>query len=178
MNTRLDIARTYQKLAEFLINLGLEHQAAVDRSIQYTYGTRTLAPEFGFMVQKDGSTDREQSLSTGTPLFISSSDASFADDTTTRKSTEGYLFQLFGGPIDWRCTKQKTVTTSTTEAELTALSHAAKELLWWQRFFQGIKLDLDQEYQINCDNLQTVGLILKETPRLVTKLKHVDIHNH
>jgi hypothetical protein len=158
-------------LAEFLINPGPEHQAAVDRSIQYTYGTRALAPEFGF-------TDQEKTLGTGTPLFISSSDASFADDTETRKSTEGYLFQLFGGPIDWRCTKQKTVTTSTTEAELTALSHAAKELLWWQRFFQGIKLDLDQEYQINCDNLQTVGLILKETPRLVTKLKHVDIHNH
>jgi hypothetical protein len=59
-----------------------------------------------------------------------------------------------------------------------ALSHAARELLWWERFFQGIQLDLDQDYQIQCDNLQTVGLILKETPQLVTKLKHVDIHNH
>ena len=167
--TQLDIARTFQKLAEFLTNPGPEHHAAVDRSIQYLYGTRSLALEYGV-------TDREQTP--GTPLFISSSDASFADDSMTRKSTEGYLFQLFGGPIDWRCTKQKTVTTSTTEAELMALSHAAKELLWWQRFFTGIQLDLDQEYQINCDNLQTVGLILKETPRLVTKLKHVDIHQH
>jgi hypothetical protein len=167
--TRPDIARTFQKLAEFLTNPGPEHHATADRTIQYLYGTRTLALEYGV-------TDQEQTP--GTPLFTSSSDASFADDATTRKSTEGYLFQLFGGPIDWRCIKQKTVTTSTTEAELMALSHAAKELLWWERFFQGIQLDLDQDYSINCDNLQTVGLILKETPRLVTKLKHVDIHHH
>ena len=114
----------------------------------------------------------------GTPLLTSSSDDSFADDSTTRRSTEGYLFQLFGGPIDWRCIKQKTVTMSTTEAELLALSHTAKELFWWERFYRGIQLDLDQDYQIYCDNLQTVGLMLKETPKLVTKLKHVDIHNH
>ena len=113
-----------------------------------------------------------------TPLFTSSSDTSFADDSTTYRSTKGYLFQLFGGPIDWRYIKQKTVTTSTTEAKLLALSHTAKELLWWERFYQGVQLDLDQDYQIHCNNLQTVGLMLKETPKLVTKLKHIDIHGH
>jgi len=88
------------------------------------------------------------------------------------------LFTLFGGSIDWRCTKQKTVTTSTTEAELLSLSHGAKELYWWQRFFDAIDLDLDAPYKIQSDNLQTVRLLLKETPKLVTKLKHVDIHQH
>lgn len=158
-----DVSRTFQKLAEFLMNPGPEHQLAADRAIQYLNGSKALALEYGLETQ---------------PLFTAASDASFADDSTTRKSTEGYLFQLFGGPIDWRCTKQKTVTTSTTEAELLALSHAAKELLWWERFFSGIQLQLNQEYQLNCDNLQTVGLMFKESPKLVTKLKHVDIHNH
>ena len=45
-----------------------------------------------------------------------SSDASFADDPETRKSTQGYLMKLFDGPIMWQSSKQKTVTTSTTEA--------------------------------------------------------------
>jgi hypothetical protein len=35
--------------------------------------------------------------------FLVASDAAFADNTD-RKSTEGYLFMLFGGPIDWRTT--------------------------------------------------------------------------
>ena len=34
--------------------------------------------------------------------FYAASDASFADDKTTRKSLQGYIFYLFGGPIDWK----------------------------------------------------------------------------
>jgi hypothetical protein len=44
--------------------------------------------------------------------------------SSLRKSTEGYLIQLFGGAIDWHSAKQKTVTTSGTEAELLALTHS------------------------------------------------------
>jgi hypothetical protein len=60
-------------------------------------------------------------------VFLCSSDAAFADDKLTRRSSDGYLFQLFGGAIDWRAAKQKTVTTSSTEAELLALLRTAKE---------------------------------------------------
>jgi hypothetical protein len=61
-------------------------------------------------------------------LFLCASDAAFTDNVATRYSTEGYYFQLFGGPIDWRSAKQKIVTTSTIEAELYALSHTAQQL--------------------------------------------------
>lgn len=162
--TRPDIARTTQKLAEFLMNPGPEHHVAADRLILYLKGTKTLALQFGPDLKE--------------AWFQCSSDASYADDEVTRKSTEGYLFMLFGGAIDWRCTKQKTVSTSTTEAELLALSHVAKQLYWWQRFFHAIRLDLKEAYAIECDNLQTVRLLLKESPKLVTKLKHIDIHQH
>ncbi|KOS37314.1 hypothetical protein ACN38_g11899 [Penicillium nordicum] len=53
------------------------------------------------------------------------SDASFGDNKD-RKSSEGYICKLYGGPIDWKASKQKTVTTSTTEAELLALAEAGK----------------------------------------------------
>ena len=96
----------------------------------------------------------------------------------TRQSTEGYLFQLFGGPIDWRSTKQKTVTTSSTEAELLALTHAAKELYGWQRLFQSITFDPGHRTTLNCDNQQTICLLVKKSPQLNTRLRHVDIHNH
>ena len=97
--------------------------------------------------------------------MVCASDAAFADDLATRYSTEGYLFKLFNGPIDWRSTKQKTVTTSSTEAELLALSHAAKDVIWWKRFFSGIKqLDINEHFAILCDNTQTIRLITIEIP--------------
>ena len=163
--TRPDAARASQKLAEFLQNPSPEHHAAADRVIIYLYHTRTYALEYG-------------STNQTAALFRSASDAAYADDPETRRSTEGYCFHLFGGIIDWKSSKQKTVTTSTTEAELLSLSHASSWLVWWQRFFASITLDLDQDYTIECDNLQTVRLMLKEAPKLETKLKHVDIHRH
>ena len=58
--------------------------------------------------------------------------------------------------IDWKATKQKTVTTSSTEAELLAISAAAKESLWWNRFFKAIELDPGHQTQIECNNMQTI----------------------
>lgn len=61
-------------------------------------------------------------------VFRAASDASFADDTETRQSTEGYTFHLFNALIDWQSSKQRTVVRSTTEAELLALSRATTQL--------------------------------------------------
>ena len=81
-----------------------------------------------------------------------SSDASFADDKATRKSRQGYVFSLFGSPIAWKASKQNTVTTSSTEAELLALSQVGKEVVWWTNFFSKIKFRLPQNIVIHCDN--------------------------
>lgn len=110
-------------------------------------------------------------------MFNVSVDASFADNAD-KKSTEVYLFMLFGGAVDWKCTKHKTVTTSTTEAKLLSLSHCAAETIWWYRFFKNLGFHLDEDTSIKCDNKQTVRLVVKEAPKLVTKLKHVDVHHH
>jgi hypothetical protein len=67
-------------------------------------------------------------------VFTAASDVSFADNPD-RKSSEGFIFCLFGGPIEWLARKQRTVTTSTTEAELLAVSYAAKNYYWMKRLF-------------------------------------------
>jgi reverse transcriptase-like protein len=163
--TRPDLARTTSKLSEFLQNPSPQHHRAADQALSYLQKTRTLAIEYSAEINSQ-------------EVFICASDAAFADDTATRRSTEGYLFKLFGGIIDWHSTKQKTVTTSSTEAELRALTHAAKETLWWKRFFQSIGLDPGHEVSISCDNQQTIGLLTKDTAKLTTKLRHIDIHHH
>ena len=87
--------------------------------------------------------------------------------------------KLFGGVIGWRANKQETVTTSTTEAELLALSQAAKEALFVSKLIKELKVKLDNSYiHIECDNTQTIRLVTEEIAILQTKLRHVDIHNH
>jgi hypothetical protein len=61
---------------------------------------------------------------------------------------------------------------------LLTLSHAATEALWWNRIFEDIGFKLNHELTINCDNQQTIRLLVKDLPTLVTKLKHVDIRQH
>ena len=73
-------------------------------------------------------------------------------DQQDRKSSQGYLFTLFGGPIAWKSGNQPTVTTSSTEAELLALSTTAKEAIATIRLFRDIHLDLNEELTIWCDN--------------------------
>lgn len=118
--------------------------AAVDRAITYLYGTRYYAIEYSPV------------LPNASP-FILASDVSFAD-TSDRKSSEGYIAELFNGPIDWHARKQKTVTTSTTEAELLAISSPSKHVLWWKRLFRSIDLDIDQKLSFLCDDNQMVDI--------------------
>ena len=122
--TRPDIAFAVSRLAQFNHDLKQEYHRAADRVIQYLYGTRNRAICYGDIVSgtndmrdNGGSRDGNEARS-----FICANDASFADNTVDRKSSQGYIMTLFGGPIAWRANKQDTVTTSSTEAELLALS--------------------------------------------------------
>ncbi|KAI2478296.1 hypothetical protein Ptr902_10491 [Pyrenophora tritici-repentis] len=49
------------------------------------------------------------------------------DDAETRRSSARYVFILYGMPIDWKATVLRSVTRSTTKAELYALSAAGVE---------------------------------------------------
>lgn len=104
------------------------------------------------------------------------SDALFGDELETCHSSCGFALLLYGGIVHYKATKQKTVTTSSTEAELLAISVLAKEFMWWIRLFNHIGLQLNKGAVISIDNQQTIRLIKSETPKLVTKLKHIDIH--
>jgi hypothetical protein len=161
--TRPDAAKAAAKLSQFLRNPGPQHMHGVDRLICYLYTTRYLALQYG---------DKRDMES-----FELASDASFADNQD-RRSSAGYICQVYGGPVDWKATKQPTVTTSTTEAELLGLSHAARSLQWWMRFLGRISFKPDHAITLRCDNQQTVTLLTSEHAKIDTKLRHVDIHGH
>ena len=110
VTTRADIAFSASKLSEFLTNPSDQHQEASMRVLQYLDHTKYYTiVYYGEMMEPE-------------TAMIASSDASFADDVETRHSSQGYAFKLFEELIDWKATKQKAVTTSSTEAELLALT--------------------------------------------------------
>lgn len=168
--TRADTAYAVNLLSRFLLNPSYKHLEAADHCLAYLNTYRTLAIQYSDQPNQDTDT-------TGPKVFCCSSDAAFADNPD-RKSSYGYLFKLYGGPIAWKATKQQTVTTSSTEAELLALSTTAKEAIWWQRFFKSLGFDTKESLQIDCDNQQTIRLMVESNPLLPTKLRHVDIHQH
>ena len=115
--TRPDVAQAASKLSELLTNPSKHHMDCVNRTLKYLAHTKHLA----ILFNTQATYSRE--------IFLASSDASFADDSSTRYSSQGYAFKLFNGMIDWKASKQCTVTTSSTEAELLAISAAGKELI-------------------------------------------------
>lgn len=124
VTSRPDIAQASSRLSEFLKNPSPLYLAYANRVIEYLLGTKTLAISFSGLWENPPK-----------QVFLACSDASFGNNPTTRKSYQGLIFSLFGGPIDWAANKQRTVTTSSTKAELLALSTTAKETIWWERLF-------------------------------------------
>ncbi|KAL3702653.1 hypothetical protein TMatcc_011232 [Talaromyces marneffei ATCC 18224] len=95
------------------------------------------------------------------------------------KATPLYAHQmLHSATMTTAQAPRRLVTTSTTEAELRAITEAAKRLHVWKRVFKSIGYTPDRELCIQCDNKQTILLLTAEDPQFRTNLKHVDIYHH
>jgi hypothetical protein len=116
--TRPDIAKATLNLLEYLTNPSPKHMESVNWVIQYLQGTRNHSIRYTIEC-------------CGGEVYAVASDAAYGDHPDC-KSSEGYICLLYGGAIDWKAGKQKTVTTSTMEAELLAISGAAKNIYWWK----------------------------------------------
>jgi hypothetical protein len=171
--TRPDVAHAHSVLARFLTHPGPIHLSEIKHVWQYLYGTRYLA-----ISARGGEPTQTYAtkIDSTTPIFFGAADASFGDDVETRRSSAGYVFMLYGMPIDWKATMLRSVTRSTTEAELYALSAAGVESQYWDRFCRNIGFKLDTKKALWCDNAQTVRLVQGDADRIQTKLRHVDIH--
>ncbi|KAF4474457.1 Copia protein [Colletotrichum fructicola Nara gc5] len=159
---RPDACYTSSRLSEFSTNPSHQHQQAANSCLSYLWNTRYFAIEFNCE---------------GKGTLFCASDASFADDTVTRKSTQGYVMMLFGGPIAWKSSKQRRVVTSSTEAELVALTQATKEYLATIRLVKELQLEFDDDFKMQCDNQQTLRLLTAERPQATSKLRHININN-
>ncbi|CAI7742333.1 unnamed protein product [Closterium sp. NIES-54] len=92
-----------------------EHMAAAKRVLRYLCSTSGMGLVLG---------GRRPVVLTG------HAGASWADDQTTQRSSQGYSFSLGSGSVSWRSTRLSSVLSSSCEAEIYAGAMAAQELRW------------------------------------------------
>eukprot|EP00253_Pinus_taeda_P024883 PITA_24883 len=96
----------------------------------------------------------------------------WAGDLDQRRSTSGYVFNLFGGAVSWMSKKQSVVALSTTEAEYMADTDASKEGFWLQRLCSSMGL-VQGAISIDCDRQSAIFLV--KNPASHSKTKHIDV---
>src|SRR5437773_1032495 len=89
------------------------------------------------------------------------SDADWAGDVNTPRSTTGYVVMLNNEAIAWRSKHQVTIALSTSEAEYMALAEATKELKWMRQFLEDLGQGLGKELNstvLHRDNQGAIAL--------------------
>ncbi|KAJ9523155.1 hypothetical protein QJQ45_023956, partial [Haematococcus lacustris] len=156
--TRPDIAFSVGALARHMSAPTKQHWAAACTVLCYLKGTSEQGLLFGGVTGLQGFTD-----------------ADYAGDKDTARSTTGYLFTLNGGAISWSSRLQPTVAMSTAEAEYMAASSATKEALWLRKLMRDLRLEA-RCVQMSCDNQAALQLL--HNPMATARAKHIDVHHH
>jgi hypothetical protein len=93
-----------------------------------------------------------------------------------RKSQSGAVFKFAGSTIGWYSRKQKTVSTSTTEAEYISLAVATNETLWLQHFIEEMGQSVQYPTPIYEDCQPAIAVATNtRNPALA---KHIDVRYH
>jgi hypothetical protein len=157
--TRPDIANAVRELSKFLSCYNETHWQAARRMLKYLKGTST----YGLLL--DGKSR--------TVTYEVYTDASFVCQPKERKSVTGYVISMAGTSISWCSSKQGSVSLSTAEAELIALSEGAKESEWLWYLLREMGFPQEQPVQVWCDSKAAISTV--KNPGNHKATKHIEI---
>ena len=100
-------------------------------------------------------------------------DASWADDTVTRRTTAGHIIYVSASPVKWQSKQQNIVTLSTTEAEFINMSAAGRDKIWIRKLLTDMKIPIPKIPMIGTDSLN--ALHAAESPQENMSTRHVDV---
>lgn len=158
--TRPDVAFATNMVSRYMADPGLTHLKAAKRIVQYLKGR----PNFSICY-------KNTSQNITIDIF---SDADYAGDKGTRKSTSGYIVFVNKQPVSWPSFKQNCVLTSTVESEYVAACSAAKEGMWIRNLLEEI-LQTKCAPQINLFIDNEGAISLASTQMIKTLTKHIDV---
>jgi hypothetical protein len=159
-STRPDIAAAVGTLSQHMAQPSVDHWSGVKRILRYIKGTLNFGLKF--------------SASGG--ALTGFSDADWAGDPDTRRSTSGYVFQIGKCAVSWSSKKQNSVARSSTEAEYVALSLAAQEAVWLRRLMSSVGFGVKSPTVIYEDNNSAIDLT--KNAKYHNRTKHIDISHH
>ncbi|PKU83090.1 Retrovirus-related Pol polyprotein from transposon TNT 1-94 [Dendrobium catenatum] len=155
--TRPDIAFSVNLLSQHMHDPLPQHAYLLKRLLRYLKGT----VNYGLPITK-------------TNLVLHSfSDADWAGDPISRKSTSGYCSFLGNNLISWTVKKQHTVARSSTESEYRSLAALTADILWLKRVLADFGIPPEQPTDLFCDN--TSAIALANNPVFHARTKHIEI---
>lgn len=158
-STRPDISYAVSVLSQFNTCYDQSHWIAGKRILRYLKGTK----DHGLQFRKNHE-----------PLtgYV---DADYAGCIVDRRSYTGYAFKFAGATISWEARKQRTVATSSTQAEYMALSEGAKEAMYLKNFLSDLGIDVKKVTLYN-DNQGAQKLV--RNPIFHNRTKHIEVRHH
>jgi hypothetical protein len=160
LGTRPDIAFAVSLVSRFGSNPLPEHWKIVESLLRYLRSTVNLQLVFEGPLK---------------PL-VGYTDADYAGDPNTRRSTSGFLFNVGSGAISWQSKRQAVVALSSCESEYIGQSQATKESIWLRALFSELQHRQVQATVIYCDNQGAMALA--RNPEHHNRSKHIDVAHH
>lgn len=159
--TRPDLAFAVSKLSQFCCDPTVRHMNALNRVLRYIAGT----VNYGLHYRREGT-------------VVCYSDSAYADDKNDRKSTYGHTLLHSNAACIWYSKKQRSVATSTTEAEYVALAEASKTIVWTTRWLEELlfRSKKDAPIRLRGDNKGSLDLV--KNPEHHQRTKHIDVQYH
>ena len=184
LGIRPDLAFAVSVVSRYASNPTDTHWKAVKRIFRYIKGTLPLQLTYKGHLQ----------------LLNGYTDADWAGDHHTRRSTSGFVFNVGSGAISWSSKRQPTVALSSCEAEYMGQTQATKEAVWLSSLLDQLSAPqvpgnhslqtqstsvalacLPTSFALNaiiihCDNQGAIALA--KNPQAHARSKHIDIQWH
>ena len=128
---RPDIAYAANYMSRFVMNPHAKIIKQLKRILQYLYHTRERKIRY---------CKNESILESEEDRLVTYSDADYAGDHSTRKSTLGAIFMMNKGPIAWYARVARFAATSSTDAEVAALVEAGNSLSYYREVLSFLKV--------------------------------------
>eukprot|EP01119_Soliformovum_irregulare_P002841 TRINITY_DN1309_c0_g2_i1.p1 TRINITY_DN1309_c0_g2~~TRINITY_DN1309_c0_g2_i1.p1 ORF type:complete len:1074 (-),score=203.85 TRINITY_DN1309_c0_g2_i1:206-3268(-) len=157
--TRPDIAFAVYKCAQTMAGPTIADWNAAKRILRYLSTRATWGPTYS-----------------GSQPLHGYSDADWAGDMETRRSTTGYVFLNNGAAISWNSRKQRSIALSTTEAEYVAGSIACQDAIHLRHLLQDLRQPVSTPTTIFGDNQGAIALAKHNNVN--ARSKHIDIRYH
>lgn len=169
----LDLAYAVSIVSRYASRPNNSHGQAVKQIFRYIKGTLDLELTFKKPLRAlEGYTD-----------------ANWAGNCDTRRSTSGFLFNLGSDTIGWSSKRQPTVALSSCEAEYMGQTQAIKEAVWLKSLLNQLNpedstsssTENSSSYALNatimyCNNQGAIALA--KNPEFHARSKHIDIQWH